>query len=85
VSYLPDNKLNIIIKDWGKGIPQKDLEHIFEPFVRSDNTENSSGTGLGLAIVKHCLDLLKGKIDISSKIGKGTKVAVEVPYQKTEN
>jgi PAS domain S-box-containing protein len=85
VSYLPDNKLNIIIKDWGKGIPQKDLEHIFEPFVRSDNTDNSSGTGLGLAIVKHCLDLLKGKIDISSKIGKGTKVAVEVPYQKTEN
>ena len=48
------NKEDILIsiKDNGCGIPQKDIQHIFEPFYSTSNFPEKKGTGLGLAIVK---------------------------------
>ena len=78
-------KLFIRVDDKGRGIPRKHLEHIFEPFFRSDNTETIRGTGLGLTIVKQCVDLLSGEIHIDSEINQGTTVTLEVPYQIPES
>jgi PAS domain S-box-containing protein len=67
------------IQDNGIGIPQKDLQHLFESFGRASNVGNIPGTGLGLAIVKQCVDLHKGKIAVESEVGFGTTFTVTLP------
>jgi signal transduction histidine kinase len=71
--------INLTIQDHGKGIPEKELNKIFEPFYRASNIDNVSGTGLGMAIIKHCTDLLNGKLHIDSEIGIGTTVSINIP------
>lgn len=67
------------ITDSGLGIPPKDLAHAFETFHRGSNVGNIVGTGLGLAIVKRAVDLHGGNVDITSQVGKGTRVCVTIP------
>lgn len=69
----------IEISDKGIGIPDKDLSHLFDTFFRSSNVENIPGTGLGLPIAKYFTELHNGSIEISSKLGKGTKVIIHLP------
>ena len=71
--------INLTIQDHGKGIPEKELNKIFEPFYRASNIDNVSGTGLGMAIIKHCTDLLSGTLHIDSEIGIGTTVSINIP------
>lgn len=79
-----ENNLQITVKDNGMGIPEKDLEYIFESFHRAENVENIQGTGLGMTIVKRCLRLHKGKINIESELGKGTKVIINIPLTQSD-
>jgi PAS domain S-box-containing protein len=67
------------IEDHGIGIPEQDQKWIFNAFQRGRNVGNIPGTGLGLVIVKRCVELHRGSIQIESAVGRGTKVAVEVP------
>ena len=71
----------IKIIDDGIGIPEKDLNRIFERFYRVDKsrTRELGGTGLGLSIAKEILDKNGGSIDIKSKVGKGTEVVIKIP------
>jgi two-component system, OmpR family, phosphate regulon sensor histidine kinase PhoR len=71
----------IEVTDTGIGIPKKHLPRIFERFyvVDKSRSKESGGTGLGLSIVKHIIQLHKGKIDIESKIGKGTRFTIVLP------
>lgn len=75
------NDAYIKIKDNGRGIPEKDLEKIFERFYRVDKarTRESGGTGLGLSIAKEILEQNDSKIDIKSEVGKGTDVIIRIP------
>lgn len=81
VDLTDDNKLIFEVNDSGIGIPEGDLNFIFEEFVQVDssNTRRYSGTGLGLAICKRIIELLNGKISVESQIGKGSKFKVEIP------
>ncbi len=65
--------------DRGIGIPEEDLPEIFTTFHRAKNVGTKPGTGLGLGIVKRSVEKMNGKISISSKIGKGTEVTIELP------
>ncbi|MGZ8920217.1 MAG: PAS domain S-box protein [Limisphaerales bacterium] len=67
------------IQDHGIGIPEQDQKWIFNAFQRGRNVGNIPGTGLGLVIVKRCVELHRGTILMDSAVGRGTKVAVEVP------
>lgn len=68
----------VIVRDTGIGIPQEDIERIFERFYRVDksHSKQSGGTGLGLSIVKHGAVLHQAEVHVESELGKGTKVEV---------
>lgn len=96
IKYTPDgglikiyvgfvyNDAYIKIIDNGIGIPEEDLNRIFERFYRVDKARSREfgGTGLGLSIAKEILDKNGGSIDIKSEVGKGTEVVIKVPTKK---
>ncbi len=65
----------ISVSDTGRGIQQKDLPHVYDPYF----TTKSSGTGLGLAIVHRIIEAHDGHIHITSEEGKGTTVTILLP------
>jgi signal transduction histidine kinase len=74
-----NNKIIITIKDFGIGIPEKDLNHLFQSFYRASNVESIGGYGLGLSIVKKCVNTYNGKIEVQSKEAEGTTFTVTLP------
>ena len=75
------NDAYIKVIDNGIGIPEEDLNRIFERFYRVDKarTREMGGTGLGLSIAKEILDQNNSSIDIKSKVGEGTEVVIRIP------
>lgn len=75
------------IKDNGIGIEADFLEHIYEPFVRAEDsvTNKVSGTGLGMAITKSLVDMMGGAIQIDSTPGKGTCFDVFLEFRINED
>jgi two-component sensor histidine kinase len=73
------NKIKLILKDDGIGIPKEKLPFIFDEFYRVDESHNKKieGFGLGLAIVKTILNFHKAKIKIESEIDKGVEITIE--------
>ena len=75
-----DNTLAIFsVKDYGIGIPPKDLPQLFDSFYRAPNVGTIQGTGLGLAIAKKCTELHGGTIEVTSKLGQGACFTVSLP------
>jgi len=73
----------ISVQDHGIGIPIEDLEHIFEPFHRSQlGTGHIRGTGLGLASVRLLIEQLGGTVKVSSAVGYGSTFVVRLPLQR---
>ncbi len=75
------NDAYIKVIDNGIGIPEEDLNRIFERFYRVDKarTREMGGSGLGLSIAKEILNQNHGSIDIKSEKGKGTEVVIRIP------
>jgi len=84
---ISEKKYEIIIKikDYGIGIPESDINRIFERFYRVDKnrSRDSGGTGLGLSIVKHIALLHSGSIEVKSKENKGSTFILTL--SKTHN
>ena len=76
--------LHVVIKDQGIGIAASDMRHLFSKFFRGKNAVKleTSGLGIGLAYAKSLIDFHKGRIELRSKLGKGTQVDVYVPLGK---
>lgn len=74
----------ISVKDNGIGIKESDQQRIFERFYRVDKSRSkqTGGTGLGLSIVKHIVTYHNGKLDVKSKLNKGTEITVMLPVVK---
>jgi signal transduction histidine kinase len=70
----------VTVSDTGIGIPEHDLERVFERFYRVDRARSrvSGGTGLGLSLVKNAVERAGGSVSIDSHIGSGTSVTVRL-------
>ena len=74
---------SIEVLDEGPGIPPDRLDTVRQPFERGESP--SPGHGLGLAIVKHIVERHRGRLDISSVLGKGTNVSILLPGAPTDD
>jgi len=83
VVYDEKTELNIVVKDTGKGIPEGDLERIFNDFEQSENANSGVyfGSGLGLSIVKAICESMAGHIRVESKKGFGSVFKINLPLR----
>ncbi len=74
----------IAVTDSGLGIPEEDLERIFERFYRVDKARSREigGTGLGLSIVKHLVQAMQGTVSVASRLNEGSCFTVELPLAR---
>ena len=80
IELKKEKKVTVIIEDFGVGISEKALPHIFERFYREDEARNREikSYGLGLSIVKEIINLLDIDIQVESQLGKGTKITLQL-------
>lgn len=74
---------SLVVADTGRGISAEDQAHVFEPYFRAGPEEEyvPQSTGLGLAIVAKLVNLLQGKIELVSEVGKGSVFTLTFPCQ----
>lgn len=80
-----DDRVAVQVEDNGRGIPAKDIDHLFERFYRVDNSGSREvgGSGIGLAIAKEIAEMHDGVISVSSVFGKGATFTLSLPTAKT--
>jgi two-component system sensor histidine kinase SenX3 len=73
--------VEIAVTDQGIGIPEEDLDRVFERFYRVDQarSRHTGGTGLGLSIVKHAVQNHGGDVRVWSKPGRGSTFTIRLP------
>lgn len=72
------------ISDKGPGIPEHEIESMFEPFSQGDSARGGEGSGLGLAIIKKIIDMHHGEVSLENLPIEGLKVTVSLPLIKGE-
>lgn len=68
------------VRDTGIGIPEEDLERIFERFYKTDRSRSGGGTGLGLSIARHIVEAHGGKFWVESVEGQGSTFFFNIPH-----
>lgn len=76
-----DDRIAIEVSDNGRGVPEKDVDYLFERFFRVDNSgsREAGGSGIGLAIVKDIVDMHEGTITVNTKLGSGSSFTIMLP------
>jgi signal transduction histidine kinase len=84
-SQLPDRNVCIAVTDTGAGIPPEKMNDIFDEFVQLKNPlrQKIGGTGMGLAIARRLVEVLGGKLEVASEIGKGSTFSFTLPTVRT--
>ena len=77
--------LLLTVTDTGKGMGVDDRERIFQEFTRLPGAQGEEGFGLGLSIVRMLVQLLEGKIEVDSVLGKGSTFTLRVPLYPVKN
>ncbi|MFQ5949714.1 MAG: sensor histidine kinase, partial [Nitrospiria bacterium] len=75
---MEGNRLEIRIIDTGIGIPEEEMKNIFKPFF----TSKRKGVGVGLPLAKRILERHNGRIHLTSRVGSGTTVLIEMPLSE---
>jgi two-component system phosphate regulon sensor histidine kinase PhoR len=98
IKYTPDNGQVVInvdckddeaiitVIDSGIGIPESELEQVFNRFYRADNAQEAApGTGLGLEISQRIIEAHHGKIEVKSELGRGSTFAISLPLSPEQS
>ncbi len=81
VEISTQNNIEFNITDQGRGIAMKDMQHIFEPFFRSEQVREVQGYGIGLTLAKQIILIHGGAISVKSRIISGTTVEISLPSE----
>lgn len=79
ISFYEDHSI-IRFSDIGVGISEEEIDKMFTPFYRGENSNRIKGKGIGMALVQRIIKLHKGTIDVRSHIGEGTVFVIEIPH-----
>jgi two-component system sensor histidine kinase SenX3 len=81
------DSVEFTVKDFGLGIPSRDLDRVFERFYRVDRarSRDTGGTGLGLAIVRHVANNHGGDVSVTSIEGEGSTFSLKIPKFVSRN
>lgn len=82
---IGSDTLRITVTDQGPGVPPEDIEAMFRPFLRGENTAGQDGHGLGLAITRRAIELHGGKVSAAPAPGGGLVVTIKIPRSRTRN
>ena len=85
VSIREDGGVRFVVTDTGIGIAEQDQKKVFESFTQIQNVFSRShqGVGLGLPLVKSLIELHDGTISLTSRVGQGTSVTIDLPAGRT--
>lgn len=75
-----DKEFFVEVRDSGSGIPEDEIPKIFMRFYRGMDA-SKSGVGIGLAIVRELVDVMRGRIDVNSRVGEGTTFRIWLPLK----
>ena len=83
-SHVEKKEIILTISDQGPGIPENEIERIFEPFVRLEKSRNrnTGGTGLGLGIARNIIQAHEGEIRLRNRSAGGLEVLLKLPIKK---
>jgi two-component system sensor histidine kinase BaeS len=74
-----DRLVQLAVEDSGRGIPEADLEHVFDRFWRGPAVRNTAGSGVGLAVVQELVHAHNGLVTVASEEGRGSRFVVTIP------
>ncbi len=78
-AYVCGEQVVVAVQDAGIGIPETDLDRVFEPYFRADNARYVKGTGLGLSLVQQVVEVSGGRVEVTSELGAGSRFTVWLP------
>ncbi|MBT0606817.1 HAMP domain-containing sensor histidine kinase [Aequorivita echinoideorum] len=74
-----DKEIIIVVRDSGIGIPEGEMQYIYDPYFRASNTGDFKGYGIGLPLARNIIRIHKGKLEVNSIEGQGTSVQINLP------
>ncbi len=77
-------ELFLKVSDNGIGIPENEIEHIFNYFYQGSNSDRNNGSGIGLRYTQQLVENMNGKISVESKLGVGTQLIVVLPLRQSK-
>ncbi len=80
---MESGAIAVCVADRGIGIPEKDLNHVFERYVRGANVSGTAGAGVGLYIVRLAAELHGGAVSVMSAEGTGSRFVLSLPGEPT--
>ena len=76
--------MRLVVADTGKGIPEEERSHLFEPMNQSRNGDDGVNTALRLTMVHQVVLAMNGRIDVDSQLGKGTTFTIDFPVPRAD-
>lgn len=78
---VENDSVYFMVCDNGEGIPEHEIERLFEPFTQGDTARGTEGSGLGLAIIKRIADSHGGHVELSNRVTGGLQAKVTLPIK----